>query len=157
MASHWYLSFLEKTNSHTLPWLSYSTALFTIRGDQLKPNRTNLYRSNLIQAILNVWCDPRTWMARISNIHLWVLGTILNDTTCNLTYWSLATTYSITETWSSFVQVMVWCLFGAKPFVNSLRPSDAYMRQLTRPSLVQIMACRLNGAKPLSEPMLEYC
>ena len=25
------------------------------------------------------------------------------------------------------------------------------------PSLVQIMACRLNGAKPLSEPMLEYC
>ena len=33
------------------------------------------------------------------------------------------------------------------PF-NSLRPSDAY--------LVQIMACRLIGAKPLSEPMLEY-
>ena len=25
------------------------------------------------------------------------------------------------------------------------------------PSLVQIMACRLDGAKPLSEPMLEYC
>ena len=25
------------------------------------------------------------------------------------------------------------------------------------PSLVQIMACRLNGAKPLSEPTLEYC
>ena len=25
------------------------------------------------------------------------------------------------------------------------------------PSLVQIMACRLIGAKPLSEPMLEYC
>ena len=24
-------------------------------------------------------------------------------------------------------------------------------------SLVQIMACRLDGAKPLSEPMLEYC
>ena len=23
--------------------------------------------------------------------------------------------------------------------------------------LVQIMACRLVGAKPLSEPMLEYC
>ena len=42
-------------------------------------------------------------------------------------------------------------------FFNSLRPSDAYMSQLTRPSLVQIMACRLVGAKPLSEPMLEYC
>ena len=24
-------------------------------------------------------------------------------------------------------------------------------------SFVQIMACRLAGAKPLSEPMLEYC
>ena len=35
--------------------------------------------------------------------------------------------------------------------INSLRPSDAYMRQKTRPSLVQIMACRL------SEPMLKYC
>ena len=25
------------------------------------------------------------------------------------------------------------------------------------PSLVQIMSCRLVGAKPLSEPILEYC
>ena len=25
------------------------------------------------------------------------------------------------------------------------------------PSLVQIMACGLNGAKPLSKPMIEYC
>ena len=26
-----------------------------------------------------------------------------------------------------------------------------------QPQLVQIMACRLAGAKPLCEPMLEYC
>ena len=32
-----------------------------------------------------------------------------------------------------------------------------YMHQLTTPSLVQIMSCRLISAKPLSEPMLEYC
>ena len=38
---------------------------------------------------------------------------------------------------------------------NSL--TDAYMRQWTNPSLVQIMACRLVGAKPLSEPMLINC
>ena len=31
------------------------------------------------------------------------------------------------------------------------------MRHLTKPSLVQIMACRLVGAKLLSGPMLEYC
>ena len=34
-----------------------------------------------------------------------------------------------------------------------LRPSDAYMRQQSRPSLVQIMACRWVGTKPLSKPM----
>ena len=32
-----------------------------------------------------------------------------------------------------------------------------YMRQQTRPSLLQIMACRLYGAKPLSKPMLDPC
>ena len=42
-------------------------------------------------------------------------------------------------------------------WLNALRPSDAYIRRGTGSSLVQIMACRLFGAKPLSEPMLEYC
>ena len=40
---------------------------------------------------------------------------------------------------------------------KSLRLSDAYMRWESMPTLVQIMACRLFGAKPLSEPMLTYC
>ena len=40
---------------------------------------------------------------------------------------------------------------------NSLRPSDAYMRHQTMSSLVQIMACRLLGTKPLSETKLNYC
>ena len=44
-----------------------------------------------------------------------------------------------------------------KAHINSLRPSDAYMRQYNIPALLQIMACRLFGAKPLSEPMLPYC
>ena len=35
--------------------------------------------------------------------------------------------------------------------------SAAYMRWWTGRSLVQIMACHLVGAMPLSEPMLEYC
>ena len=33
-----------------------------------------------------------------------------------------------------------WTMF------NSLRPSDAYMRHETKPSLIQIVACRLAGA-----------
>ena len=43
------------------------------------------------------------------------------------------------------------------PGINSLRLSDVYMCRHSRTSLVQIMACRLFGAKPLSKPMLEYC
>ena len=41
--------------------------------------------------------------------------------------------------------------------LNSSPLSDAYMRQSIGSVLVQIMACRLFGAKPLSEPMLSYC
>ena len=48
--------------------------------------------------------------------------------------------------WDEFLRVSV----------NPLRPRDAYMHQWTVPSLFQIMACHLFGAKPLSEPMLAY-
>ena len=41
--------------------------------------------------------------------------------------------------------------------INSLRPIDASMHYQPRPSLIQIMACRLAGGKPLSEPILECC
>ena len=40
------------------------------------------------------------------------------------------------------------------PSVNSSPPSAAYMHQWIGSALVQIMACRLFGAKPLSKPML---
>ena len=45
----------------------------------------------------------------------------------------------------------------ARTHINSLRPSDAYMHQETKSSLVQIMAFRLFGTKPLSEPTVTYC
>ena len=41
--------------------------------------------------------------------------------------------------------------------VNSLRQSDAHMRQHNIQALLQIMAWRLFGAKPISEPMLPNC
>ena len=41
--------------------------------------------------------------------------------------------------------------------INSSPTSAAYMRQWIGSALVQIMACRLFGAKPLSKPMLGYC
>ena len=54
-------------------------------------------------------------------------------------------------------------LSGANEFkwyyrsLNSLRLSNAYMRQESKPPLVQIMACHLDGAKPLFEPLMVYC
>ena len=41
-------------------------------------------------------------------------------------------------------------------WVNSSPPSAACMCQWTGSALVQVMACRLFGAKPLPEPMLPY-
>ena len=41
--------------------------------------------------------------------------------------------------------------------LNSSPPSAAYMRQWIRSALLQIMACCMFGAKPLSELMLGYC
>ena len=41
--------------------------------------------------------------------------------------------------------------------LNSSPPIVTYMRQWIRSALLQIMACHLFGAKPLSEPMLGYC
>ena len=41
--------------------------------------------------------------------------------------------------------------------LNSSPPSATYMRLWNGSSLVQIMDCRLDGTKPLSEPMLTYC
>ena len=40
---------------------------------------------------------------------------------------------------------------------NSSPSSAAYMRQLIESALVQILACRQFGAKPISKPMLGYC
>ena len=49
------------------------------------------------------------------------------------------------------------CRSSGRPDFNSFPHRAAYMRQWIRSALVQIMACPLEGAKPLSEPMLEYC
>ena len=41
--------------------------------------------------------------------------------------------------------------------INSSPPCAAYMHQWIGSALLQKMACRLFGAKPLSKPMLDYC
>ena len=48
------------------------------------------------------------------------------------------------------------CHHMASQYVNSSSPSASYMHQWIGPALLQIMACHLVSAKPLSEPILEY-
>ena len=57
---------------------------------------------------------------------------------------------------SGGVRYYPWRVLAEISF-NSLRLSDAYMHHYNIPTFVQITACRLFGAKPLSEPMLSYC
>ena len=64
-------------------------------------------------------------------------------------YWQLNNLFN----WLFRLTIMKTTILG----FNHLRPRDAYMRQENKPSLVQIMACRLVGAKPLSEPKMEFC
>ena len=66
----------------------------------------------------------------------------------------------------SLFQKMVWCRPGYKPSSEPMTASlpthicvtrPHWVNSVNYPALVQIMACRLDGAKPLSKPMLEYC
>ena len=47
--------------------------------------------------------------------------------------------------------------FKVSCIINSSPSCATYMRQWIGLALVEIMACRLFGAKPLSKPMLGYC
>ena len=52
--------------------------------------------------------------------------------------------------------ILLWICYLAK-LLNWSPTSAAYMRHWISTTLVQIMACHLFGAKPLSEPMMGYC
>ena len=103
---------------------------------------------------------------KLQRFHRWILGMDKLYNGCNYFsmlglklnhvskrgHWSQCCTYFLQRLsgyqWYAFVhQVMSF---------NSSPPSAAYMRRWTRSALVQVMACRLFGCKPLHEPMLTY-
>ena len=49
------------------------------------------------------------------------------------------------------------CILRFCVYSSTRRPKNAYISQYTRPLFVEIIACRLLGAKPSSEPILDYC
>ena len=58
---------------------------------------------------------------------------------------------------TTYIMIKVFLIDCKLLSISSSRPGDAYMRHWTTSPLVQIMACRLFGAKPLSKPMPDYC
>ena len=52
--------------------------------------------------------------------------------------------------------VLIWCN-KLHVFLNSSPPHATLMHQWTGSALIQVMAYRLFGAKPLPEPVLTYC
>ena len=63
---------------------------------------------------------------------------------------ALFTIFTIYEVMSRKISIL-WIV------INSSPPSAAYIRQWIGSALVQIIACPLFGAKPLSKPKLCYC
>ena len=56
-----------------------------------------------------------------------------------------------------YLQIGVLVKFSKSNFLYTLPFSTALMRQWTGSALVQVMACRMFGAKLLPEPMLTSC
>ena len=65
--------------------------------------------------------------------------------------------YAICITYNvmSMIKLVLWWCHKAS--FNSSLPSAAYMPQWTGSALVQIMACRVDGAEPSYEPILTLC
>ena len=71
-----------------------------------------------------------------------------------MAWWHQATKHYLMQCWP---MSLMSCGVTGTQWVNSSPPSVACMHQWTGSALVQIMACRLFGAKPLPEPVLTYC
>ena len=91
-----------------------------------------------------LWPHPWPWPLIFKVIHLWAISHRVSRLLfCVMSLIIYTFDIITTSPWDQWV--------------TSSPLSAAYMHQWTESALVQIMACRLNGAKPLSEPVLTYC
>ena len=116
------------------------------------PVLLNIFKKH--KDILTFCIIPQQWRVTGSSAHSVGKRNRLSWLINNMVAGDLATQ----ESRASSVTVMTQSSpdFSAK-MVNSSPPNAAYMRQQTGSALVQVMACRLFGAKPLPERMLTYC
>ena len=135
---------------------STSYCLHTVAMMILMGNIRNQDRQGRSQVIITHW---------ISNVIL-----LLFSHYDNLHYlfnlYEVGSIYDVKQFWYLlwFVVKYPWLFFawmsthiGRQIVFNSCPPTAAYMRQCIGSALVQILACRLFGAKPLPKPVLGYC
>ena len=129
-------------------WNKYNGITFCLYLDIFQGIRFKFHPRNPGVGLLN------KLLSLLFSLHFRVIKTL--DSSTNIKY--RIPVYQVSMQLTSINSCQIWTWFtGSKRYFNSLRLSDAYMRQQTKPSLIQIMACRLTGAKPLSETMIEYC
>ena len=101
-------------------------------------------------SISSQYCYGTGWQISLS----WNTGTCMNYTT-------FADDLGMQGTRSLASILLEYSCYSTREvnypaFFNSSPLSATYMRQSIGSALVQIMACRLFGTKPLSEPILDY-
>ena len=97
----------------------------------------------------NTWRPKLTWGKKCMCLLLLLLLSL-----------SLSSSLSSSSSSQLLILLCNLCMYHATNIIfciNSSPPSAANMRQWIVSALVQIMACCLFGAKPLSKPMLGYC
>ena len=98
-----------------------------------------------------------TWgLAGASGI-IWCMCPANERRRYNVTLSLIGRVHTQNEPWGLCITAYIEIGVGFMEGFNSMRLSNANMHQYNIPTLLQIMACRLFGAKPLTEPMLPYC
>ena len=119
---------------HTYMWMYFTGVCMELSA--------RICNASTITWISYKWLFPHLCNLKVIDNHLvnWGLyGFVcINIPNVNPVIWDVSEAY--------FVDTLNW-----------LRPRDTCMRQWNKISLLQTMACRLIGAKPLSEPTLVYC
>ena len=133
----WY-NFDQTLHSRMTPDISPSRASYAVSFVNYSKKYDRDYRERIVFGF--PWQQPVAcmWSPETSDI---MIDTITSRICCTLRYEIIYVKYVTSCVFSLF------CLWCCQIFFDSFRPSGTYMRKWTRPSLKQIMVCRLFGAK----------
>ena len=131
-------------------------------------NTRSLYERQVKNSHIHLYIVPRNRIYFIQFDEYHLLTTFLlfetnsmpqywnTRSNCSQLWWSLKYWHEATNAWLDITHTG-WQYLQVDVMSRSNRlGSAAYMRQWSGSALVQVMACRLFGTKPLPKPMLTY-